>query len=272
MRRLSWRLAWAAVLVLVLGQSASWAGVVLVSQERGVGARAEIGGGLVGAPPLTKTASGFGAFNEEATASVFDVTDQDRAEARVTQMSDLSTDGFSVSGIYEFDNGGEFADGVSLARVVFDVTDSQAYSISYDLRASSANPLGPQNAIATVDLRRVDPAGPSVVGPASVSSGQPSHIPPPTLPGSATFDGSGVLDAGRYELFLKVGGLDPDEPGSGAHSSSDSTVSYSVNLDFTGGNGGGGPNPIPLPPGVWAGGAMLGAIAFGRLRRMLSSR
>ena len=262
MRR--WWLACGAVLVLGLGQSASRAAVVLVSQERGVGARAEIGG-LVGAPALTETASGFGAFNEEATASILDPTDQDRADARVTQNSDLSTDGFSISGIYEFQNSGEVADGVSLARVVFDVTGSQAYSFSYDLQADARNLLGPRNAIATVDLRRVNPAGPSVVGPASVSS---NHELDTGLPGSAVFDGSGVLSAGRYELFLKVGGLDFDEPGSGTTDSSDSTVSYSVNLSFTGGNGG-GPNPIPLPPGVWAGGATLGAIAFGRVRRML---
>ena len=97
MRRRWWQFCCAAVLALGLGHSASSAAVVLVSQERGVGARAEIGG-LVGAPPLTKTASGFGAFNEEATASIFDPTDQDRAEARVTQNSDLSTDAFSISG------------------------------------------------------------------------------------------------------------------------------------------------------------------------------
>jgi hypothetical protein len=264
MLRHSLRCALAAVVVLALGQSAS-AAVVLVSQERGIGARAEVGG-LVGAPAFSKTASGFEAFNEEVTASVFDPNDQDRADARVTQNSLLSTEGFSISGLYEFNNGGEVADGVSLARVVFDVTGSQPYDLSYNLQAGTrGGGFGPDNAIATVDLRRVEPAGPSVVGPASVTSQEGRE-----LGQTAVFDGSGVLSAGRYELFLQVGGLNVDEPGSGTNDTADASVSYSVNLAFTGGGNGGGPTPIPLPPGVWAGGAMLGAIAFGRVRQMLA--
>jgi hypothetical protein len=259
MLRRSWRLVLGAVLVLGLGQSESFAGVVPISQERGIGARADTG--FDGPPGYDKTFSGLGLFDDETSAFVETAQDGDTANSRVTQRSNVSDSRITASGTYEYKNRGEFADGVSTVRVVFDVIESQRYALSYDLEG--LNVSRPARApAARVELLRLDPSGDPIHRGFLRIHPEDEEFDP-----DVQFNASGVLEAGRYEFLFETGGL--DYTAFPVDDSSRATVNYDVSLAFSDNNGG-GPNPIPLPPGVWAGGAMLGAIAFGRVRQMLA--
>lgn len=234
------------------------AGVSLVSQERGVGASASYDGNPT---PLSKTATGFGLFDETASDSVKDQQDGDAASASASQKSVATSAGISTAGRFQFLNSGEYADAVSKTSVVFDVTDApQAYTLQYSLQSSdeSSKTTLIGFPIATIDFRRVDPAGESVVGPDSIALVDLS-VPP--VPPDAVFDGTGVLEPGRYELLVTVGGIFP-RTGEQSHLGS---VDYSVSLTFD------DATAVPLPPAVWGGVAMLGSLCFLEHRRRRSA-
>ena len=254
------KLALGAVLVMVLGSSPSWGAVVLVSQERGIGARADTG--FDGPPGYDETTSGLGLFDEETTAFVETPQDGDTASSRVTQRSTVSAGRITASGVYEYENRGEFADGVSTVRVLFDVTGSQRFDLSYDLQGIVRQSTPSRAPAARVELLRLDPAGDPVHRGFLRIHPEDEEVDP-----DVSFDGGGVLEAGRYEFLFETGGL--DFTAFPVNDSSSALVNYNVSLAFTDSNGGGGGNPIPLPPGVWAGGAMLGAMAVGKVRKAL---
>jgi hypothetical protein len=260
MLRRSWRLGLGAVLLLGLGQSASFASVVLVRQERGIGARADTG--FDGSPGYDKTFTGLGLFNEETTASIATPQDGDTASSRVTQLSTIADSHITASGAYQYENRGEFADGVSTVRVVFDVIGSQRYALSYDLEGVLTPNSRPARApAARVELLRLDPSGDAVH-----RAFLRIHPEDEEFDDDVEFGGEGVLEPGRYEFVFEAGGL--DFTAFPVDDTSNAAVSYNVALAFAT-DGGGGANPIPLPPGAWAGGAVLGAMMFGRLRKML---
>jgi len=230
-------------------------GVALVSQERGVGASASYDGNPT---PLSKIATGFELFDETASAAIVDQQDGDGAKASASQKSVATASGISTAGRFEFLNSGEYADAVSKTSVIFDVTNTpQAYSLKYSLQSSddSSQTTLIGFPIATVDFRRIDPAGDSVVGPDSIALVD-LNVPP--VPPDALFEGAGVLQPGRYELFVLVGGIFP-RTGEQSHVGS---VDYAVSLSFDD-----GAVAVPLPPAVWGGLATLGGMGLMHLRR-----
>ncbi|HEX8911768.1 MAG TPA: hypothetical protein VF796_05370 [Humisphaera sp.] len=249
----------AAVAVVSAAAPAAFAGITLVSQERGIGVDAHIGGDPRPAP-LTKSATGLGLFDETANAAVFDEADGDRAEASASQRSRVTTTSLGASGRLRVNENSEYSGARSLFRVAFDVATSQRYALRYSV---TTNPdyNGASAPIGFVSLRHVSPSGGYIAGPDAVGVGS-LFLPEENVSNNLDASQSGVLTPGRYEFVI-------DLDGGPSTTRTRTNITYDAALTFAGGST--PPSAVPLPPAAWGGlgtlGLLAGGMAWRRRRR-----
>lgn len=201
-------------------------------------------------PPVIKSTTVLTPWSESVFAEFID-TDPDRAYATVTQDSRLDTDGVTFNGTMKIESYGEFATGTSSLTTTFNVAESHTFTLTFEAFQDYARPtVTPSAVFADATLVRQGVATPIFdlrddLG--DIYSEEPLSV---------NLDALGTLEPGEYVLtiLLRHGIADYEAPAR----ATDYMGSFNVTPST--------PPAVPLPAAVWPGVAMLGVMAWRRLR------